>query len=367
MHVPFVDLRSLPGVADDRLDQVFRRVLDSGMFVAGDEVQRFEAAFAKYCEAGFCIGTGNGLDALHLILRALGVGPNDEVLVPANTFIATWLAVSHVGAVPVPVEPDEGTHNIDPARIEAAITPRTRAIVAVHLYGLPAAMTEILTIAQAHGLFVIEDAAQSHGATYGSRKVGSFGVAAGFSFYPTKNLGALGDAGAVVTSDPVLADKIRLLGNYGSRQKYANEVEGFNSRLDSLQAAILSEKLAHLDAWNKRRAEIASLYLTALRGTALQLPYLPPGAQHAWHLFVVRSKHRPALRQHLQALGIETQIHYPLAPHLQAAYAHMGFKPGTFPVTERLQDEVLSLPLYPGLSNEQVFHVTEACRSFAAN
>jgi dTDP-4-amino-4,6-dideoxygalactose transaminase len=291
---------------------------------------------------------------LHLILRAYGVGPGDEVIVPSNTYIATWLAVSECGAVAVPVEPVERTYNIDPARIEAAITPRTRAIIAVHLYGLAADMAPIREMAVRHGIKVIEDAAQAHGARYRNRTAGALGDAAGFSFYPGKNLGALGDAGAVTTDDDALADRVRVLRNYGSRVKYRNDVKGYNSRLDELQAALLREKLGVLDRWNGRRRAIADRYLNALRDTPVVLPHVPRECQPVWHLFVVRVRERDAFVRHLEGLGIGTLIHYPIPPHLQGAYAELGFGPGSFPVSERIHREVVSLPLWPQMSDEQI-------------
>ncbi|MDP2761873.1 MAG: DegT/DnrJ/EryC1/StrS family aminotransferase [Sideroxyarcus sp.] len=354
MTIPFLDLKSSHDELRGELRAAFERVLDSGRYILGEEVGQFEQEFAAYCEAGHCVGVGNGLEALHLILRAYGVGCGDEVIVPSNTYIATWLAVSHTGAVPVPVEPDERTCNIDPARMEAAITPRTRAIIAVHLYGQPADMDAINAVASRHGLKVIEDAAQAHGARYKGRRVGSLGDAAGFSFYPGKNLGAIGDGGAVTTKDPVLAEKIRVLGNYGSSEKYRNDVKGYNSRLDELQAAFLRAKLKKLDEWNGRRRIIAAKYLTGLAGTTLGLPHVPEWADPVWHLFVVRSKQRDALQSHLVSHDIGSMIHYPIPPHLQTAYAELGLKQGSLHVSEAIHREVLSLPMGSAMKPEQV-------------
>ena len=306
------------------------------------------------------MGVGNGLDALHLALLAMEVGSGDEVIVPSNTYIATWLAVSQCGAVPVPVEPDEATYNLDPARVEAAITTRTRAILPVHLYGLPADLDPILAIGERHGVRVLEDAAQSHGARYKGRRLGAHSDAVAWSFYPGKNLGALGDAGAVTTNDAELAERVRVLRNYGSRVKYVNEVRGVNSRLDPLQAAVLTVKLEHLDEWNARRARIADRYRQALSGSGLVLPSVPEHATPAWHLFVVRHPRRDALAAALAERGIGTLVHYPIAPHRQAAYADLGFGAGAFPMAERMAEEVLSLPLWPQMQDGQVSQVLGA-------
>jgi len=351
--VPFLDLHAAYLELKSEIDAATAGVLDSGWYVLGPEVEAFEANYAAYCSAAHCIGVANGLDALHLALRALGVSPGDEVIVPSNTYIATWLAVSQCGATPVPVEPNEATYNIDPGRIEAAITPRTRAILPVHLYGQPADLDPILAIAKKHGLRVIEDAAQAHGARYKGRRLGSHGDAVAWSFYPGKNLGAMGDAGAVTTNDPQIADRIGLLRNYGSRVKYVNEVQGCNSRLDPLQAAILRVKLARLDEWNARRAAIAEAYRDGLSGCGLRLPDAPEWAQPVWHLYPVRSPRRDALQKALTQAGVGTLIHYPIPPHLQAAYAELGFGRGAFPLAERCADEVLSLPMGPHLTESQ--------------
>ncbi len=348
--VPFLDLKAPYLELKDELDAVYRRVMESGWFITGREVEAFEAEFAAFCGTKHCIGVGNGLDALHLILRAMEIGPGDEVIVASNTYIATWLAVSYAGATPVPVEPDEATHNMRPELIEAAITPATRAIMPVHLYGQPADMDPILDIARRHGLKVIEDSAQAHGATYRGKRAGNLGDAAGFSFYPGKNLGALGDGGAVTTNDGALADKIRLLRSYGSKVRYCHEVQGFNSRLDELQAAFLRVKLARLDAWNERRKAIAKLYLEGMRLDRLRLPRVIDGAESAWHLFAVCHPERDRLQGALKEAGIETLIHYPVPPHRQDAYRAVQLPQGSFPVAERLAQQVLSLPMGPHLS-----------------
>jgi dTDP-4-amino-4,6-dideoxygalactose transaminase len=362
--VPFLDLKPLYHEVKDDLDAAFLRVMESGWYILGSEVEAFEGEFAAYCGVKHCVGVGNGLEALHLTLRAYGIGPGDEVLVPANTFIATWLAVSYAGATPVPVEPDPRTYNIDPERIPGAITERTRAIIPVHLYGQPADMDPIMDIARRHDLKVIEDAAQAHGARYKGRQAGSLGDAAGFSFYPGKNLGAFGDAGAVVTNDEVLADKVRVLRNYGSRIKYYHEVKGFNSRLDPLQAAFLRVKLKYLDAWNERRLNIATRYLADFSCFDLGLPWVPEWAQPVWHLFVICHSRRDVLQQHLREAGIGTLIHYPVPPHLTAAYKERGWKAGDFPITEQLANTVLSLPMSPQLGLKEVATVTRSIESF---
>jgi len=362
--IPFLDLKTSHIELRTQLQDAFERVLDSGWYIQGGELKQFEEEFAQYCEAKHCIGVGNGLDALHLILRAYGIGEGDEVIVPSNTYIATWLAASYAGAMPIPVEPDERTYNIDPARIEAAITSRTKAIMVVHLYGQPADMDPINAIARKHNLKVIEDAAQAHGARYKGRLVGALGDAAGFSFYPGKNLGAIGDGGAVTTNDPELAEKIRVLGNYGSRIKYHNEVKGYNSRLDELQAAFLREKLKRLDGWNAQRKAAAAEYLLQLKDSDLVLPFVPEWADPVWHLFVVRSRQRESLQAHLQKQGIGTMIHYPIPPHLQPAYSEFDYKQGDFPIAEAIHGEVLSLPMGPTLNAIQISQVSKATQEF---
>jgi dTDP-4-amino-4,6-dideoxygalactose transaminase len=360
MNVPFLGLTRAGPEFDARVIRAFDRVRQSGYFVLGPELEAFEAEFAAYSEVRHCVGVGNGLDALHLLLQAYGVGVGDEVIVPAHTFIATWLAVTQCGATPVPVEPHPDTYNIDPSRIEMAVTPRTRAIMPVHLYGQPADMDLINDIAARHKLIVIEDAAQAHGARYGGRRAGSLGHSAGISFYPTKNLGALGDGGAVLTSDDEIANKVRKLRNYGSRTKYHHEVVGVNSRLDELQAAILREKLLMLDEWNGRRRQIAAAYSELLDGSAVKAPRAITGVEHVWHLYVVRSSDRSTLQNHLQAHGVNTGIHYPVPPHLQGCYARQTFC--ALPVSEALAGQLLSLPMCPFLSNDEVEYVASMVR-----
>lgn len=366
MKIPFLDLKAPHAELRDELEAAARRVMESGWFIMGPECEAFEAEFAAYCGARHCVGVGNGLEALHLILRAMDIGEGDEVIVPSNTYIATWLAVSYAGATPVPVEPDERTHNLDPARVEDAITPRTKAIMPVHLYGQPADMDAINEVAARRNLRVVEDAAQAHGALYKGRRAGALSDAAGFSFYPGKNLGALGDAGAVVTDDAGLADRVRVLRNYGSRVKYEHEARGYNSRLDELQAALMRAKLPVLDEWNARRRRVAESYLQQLEGVAsLTLPHVPEWAEPVWHLFVVRTPERARLQTHLADAGVGTLIHYPKPPHLQTAYADAGHRAGDFPLAERLSEEVLSLPMGPHLSDEAVEYVVSKLSSFA--
>lgn len=362
--IPFLDLKAPYNELKIEIDAAVNEVIQSGWFVLGPVVDKFEQDYAAYCETKHCVGVGNGLEALHLALLAMDVGPGDEVIVPSNTYIATWLAVSQCGATPVPVEPDERTHNIDPNRIEAAITRRTKVILPVHLYGQPADMDAILSIARQHGLRVLEDGAQAHGARYKGQRLGGHGDAVAWSFYPGKNLGALGDGGGVTTNDDELADRIGVLRNYGSRVKYVNEVQGYNSRLDPLQAAVLSVKLRHLDEWNGRRKTVAQRYQQALACCDLGLPHVPDWAEPAWHLYVVRTSRREALQAHLSASGVGSLIHYPIAPHLQQAYASLGFKAGDFPLAEALASEVLSLPMGPHLTPEQQDKVIAALLGF---
>lgn len=363
MRVPFLDLHAAYLELKPEIDAAIARVLDSGWYILGPEVEAFEAEYAAFCEAAHAVGVANGLDALHLALLAMGVGPGDEVIVPSNTYIATWLAVSQCGATPVPVEPVEATYTIDPARTEAAITSRTKVILPVHLYGQPADLDPILAIARKNGLRVLEDAAQAHGARYKGRRIGAHGDAVAWSFYPGKNLGALGDGGAVTTNDPEIADRIRVLRNYGSRVKYVNEVKGFNSRLDPIQAAVLRVKLEMLDEWNERRKAIAARYLEGLAGTDLVLPHVPEWADPVWHLFVVRHPQRDAFVQRLEEAQVGTLIHYPIPPHLQAAYAALGYKSCDLPLAETMASEVLSLPMGPQLLATFIEPICEICRS----
>lgn len=365
--IPFLELKPTYDELKAEIDEAYHRVMDSGWYLLGRELEAFEAEFAAYCETDHCIGVANGLDALHLVVRALGIGPGDEVIVPSNTFIATWLAVSYAGATPVPVEPDLTTYNIDPNRIEAAITPRTKAIMPVHLYGQPADMDAINGVARIHGLKVIEDSAQAQGARYKARRTGGLGDAAGFSFYPGKNLGAFADAGAVTTNDPELAERVRTLRNYGSKIKYHYETQGLNSRMEELQAAFLRVKLRHLDEWNSRRSALARKYLSALgdgeRGSTssssklqnpiskILLPTVPPWAEPVWHLFVIRHPQRDLLQKLLADAGVQTLIHYPIPSHLSEAYTE--YASCKLPIAETMAREVLSLPIGPQLSSAQ--------------
>jgi dTDP-4-amino-4,6-dideoxygalactose transaminase len=364
MTVSFFDVHKTQRMIQPELDQAIARVVQSGRYILGAEVDAFEAAFADYCEAQHCVGVGNGLDGLHLILRALDIGPRDEVIVASNTYIATWLAVSMVGATPVPVEPDPATHNLDAERVEAAIGPNTKAIMPTHLYGQPADLDPLLALARKHGLKLVEDAAQAHGARYKGRRLGAHGDAVAWSFYPSKNLGALGDGGAVTTNDAALAERVRLLGNYGSRQKYVNDERGYNSRLDPLQAAVLGVKLRYLDEWNALRRSAAARYVDRLAGSSVHLPTVPNWAEAVWHVFVVRTPHRDALARHLTSEGVETLVHYPIPPHLQHAYADMGLARGALPIAEQLAGQVLSLPMGPHLTKEELDEVTRAVLSF---
>ena len=366
MTISFLDLKSINLRDKAEFHSALDRVLDSGWLVLGQEVSNFEKLFAGYCGASHAVGVGNGLEALHLVLRAWNIGPGDEVIVPSNTYIATWLAVSYTGASPVPVEPDENTFNLNPALIEAAVTPRTKAIIAVHLYGQTADMDAINAVAAKHDLKVLEDAAQAHGARWNGNVTGSLGHAAAFSFYPGKNLGALGDAGAITTNDRELVTQLEMLRNYGSRKKYVHEIIGFNSRLDELQATFLTVKMARLDADNARRREIANIYREGLSNLpGLSLPSVDPNAEPVWHLYAVRTIQREALQVHLFHKGIGTLIHYPTAPHLQKAYAELGLERGAFPIAEAIHDQVLSLPIGPTMSNVEVESVVDAvCEYF---
>lgn len=363
MKVPFLELKPTYDELRNEFDAAYHRVMESGHYLLGKELEAFEAEFAAYCEAKHCIAVGNGLDALHLILRAYDVGEGDEVIVPSNTFIATWLAVSYAGATPVPVEPNPQTCNLAPERIEAALTSRTKAIMPVHLYGQPADMDPILAIARKHGLKVIEDNAQAQGARYKGRCTGAIGDAAGNSFYPGKNLGAFSDAGAVTTNDDGLADRVRTLRNYGSKRKYFHDEKGFNSRVDEIQAAFLRVKLKKLNEWNGRRKKVASQYLTELRSARdVLLPYVPDWADPVWHLFVIRHPKRDALQQRLAEVGIGTLIHYPVAPHRSGAYANGKWPQGSLPAAEAMAGSVLSLPMGPHLTTEQSTAVIEQVR-----
>lgn len=355
--ISFLDLKRLNSSYKSEIDAAIARVLDTGWYVLGEEVNSFESEFSEFCQTKHCISVANGLDALHLILRAYGIGPGDEVIVPANTFIATWLAVSHAGATPVAVEPHEQTYNINPSLIESAITPRTKAIIAVHLYGQPADMDLINSIARKNGIRVIEDAAQAHGARYHGRRVGSLGDAAGFSFYPGKNLGALGDGGAITTNDDELAGLLKKLRNYGSSIKYHHDVLGFNSRLDEIQAAVLRVKLKYLDKENIARSKVAALYLEKLKNADIILPKILNNVESAWHLMVIRTSNRAKLQLLLNNAKIGNLVHYPIACHQQPAYAEMNWP--SLKLSETLQSQVLSLPMAPYLTSQEIDQIVD--------
>ena len=367
MQLPFLSLEPQHAPLRAELTAAFTRVYDSYWYVLGEEVRQFELEYAAWNRVPHAVGVANGLDALVLALRALNVGPGDEVIVPANTYIATWLAVTQVGATLVPVEPDPATSNMAPAAIAAAITPRTRALIPVHLYGQACRMSEVMALATQHGLRVVEDNAQAHGATFDGQLTGSFGHLNATSFYPGKNLGALGDAGAVTTANEALAQRVRVLRNYGSDRKYHNEEIGYNSRLDELQAALLRVKLPHLAAWTAQRQQLAAWYNQHLVGIAgLRLPQIAAGATHVYHLYVVHHPRRDVLQQYLTQQGIGTLVHYPVPPHRQPAYQALNMPAGRFPITEELAATCLSLPLWPGMTEGQVVAVAAAIRAFEA-
>lgn len=362
MKVPFLDLKSINNNIRGSLVDAFGRVLDSGWYIQGNELEAFESEFAQYCNVKHCVGVGNGLDAIHLLLVAYGIGPGDEVIVPSNTFIATWLAVTRCGATPVAAEPSPISYNIDPQAIVNVITPRTVAIIPVHLYGQPADMGAINQIAVKHGLLVIEDAAQSQGARYHDKPAGSLGNAAATSFYPGKNLGALGDGGAVLTDDGIVADKVRQLGNYGSPVKYHHDSLGYNSRLDELQAAFLRIKLRSLDSNNAHRRDIARRYTDALLQSEIIPPHVPDWIDPVWHLYVVRTKMRDQLQKSLKSSGVITMVHYPIPPHRQKCYAELSC--GPLPIAESLATEILSLPISPSMTEGEVDYVIDTLKAF---
>lgn len=366
LSIPLVDLKAQYRTIQPAIDEAIQRVLASANFIMGSEVAAFEEAFARYCGATHCVGVSSGTAALELTLRAYGIGPGDEVITVAHTFIATAEAISAVGARPVFVDIDPATYTLDPDCLAAAITPATRAVIPVHIYGQPADMTRINAIAREHHLVVIEDAAQAHGATWAGTPAGHLGHAACFSFYPGKNLGAYGDAGAVVTDDPAVAEAVRLLRNHGRHSKYIHEQKGFGHRLDALQAAILRAKLPYLDRWTAARRRLASRYTALLADSSLALPAEAPDAASAWHLYVVRSEQRDELLAFLNAHGVAAGIHYPVPLHLQPAYADLGYGPGDLPVTEAVAATCLSLPLYPELCDEQQDRVVELLYAFEA-
>lgn len=364
MKIPFVTFKPLEKELEKELRAAFERVYTSSCYIEGDEDKIFEKAFAEYCDNKYCVGVGNGLDALFLALKALGIKDGDEIIVPSNTYIATALSVTYVGAVPVFVEPDIRTFNIDPTKIEAAITEKTKAIMPVHLYGQACDMDPIIEIAKKYNLYVIEDCAQAHGATYKGKVIGSFGDAAGFSFYPGKNLGALGDAGATVTNNEELAKKVRALGNYGSDYKYHHVMQGNNSRLDELQAAFLSAKLPILEKVNENRKVIANKYLAGINNPEIILPFVPDYAVPVWHIFGIRCKRRTELEKFLNDAGIGTNKHYPIPIHLQDCYKDLGFKEGDFPIAEEISATELSIPMYYGMTDEEIQHIIDKVNEF---
>lgn len=364
MIIPFVSFLPMEKELNNEIRNAFDRVFNSSWYIEGKEDEAFEKAFAEYCGAEYCVGCGNGLDALMLSLKSLGVGAGDEVIVPSNTYIATALAVTYVGATPVFVEPDINTFLIDPSLIEAKINEKTKAIMPVHLYGQACDMDAIMAIAKKHGLYVVEDCAQAHGAMYKGKRVGSFGDAAGFSFYPGKNLGALGDAGAVVTNNKELADKIRALGNYGSDYKYHHIYKGNNSRLDEMQAAFLSAKLPHLDKMNEERRRIADMYTSGINNPKVVTPIVKDDCVPVWHIYGIRCKERDALEKNLNDKGIGTNKHYPIPMHMQDCYKDLGIKPGELPIAEEISATELSLPMYYGITDEQVQFVIDAINEF---
>ena len=364
MKIPFVSFLPMEKELKDELREAFERVFTRSWYIGGVEDETFEKAFAEYCEVKYCIGVGNGLDALMLALKAMKIGEGDEVIVPSNTYIATALAVTYVGATPVFVEPDIRTFNINPERIEAAVNDRTKAIIPVHLYGQACDMDPIMDVAKKHSLYVVEDCAQAHGAVYRGKKVGTFGDAAGFSFYPGKNLGALGDAGAVVTNNKELADKIRALGNYGSDYKYHHIYKGNNSRLDELQAAFLYAKLPHLERMNVERRRIAKMYTEGIRNPRIELPYVNPDCIPVWHIYGVRCSERDVLERYLNDKGIGTNKHYPIPMHLQKCYKDLKLPKGSLPVAEEISSTELSLPIYYGMTDEEVRYVIHEINEF---
>ncbi|EMI41653.1 DegT/DnrJ/EryC1/StrS family aminotransferase [Rhodopirellula sp. SWK7] len=368
--IPFLDLGAATAEIRDELDEAYHRFMDSGWYVLGKEVDAFEQEYATFCEADHCVGVGTGLDALTLALRAYDIGPGDEVIVPSNTYIATWLAVTQVGATIVPVEPDEPTFNLDPTLLQSAITKRTKVIMPVNLYGQPVDYDAIQDCAQGTDIKLVIDNAQAQGARYKGRRVGGIADIECHSFYPSKNLGAFGEGGAVTTNDETVAKRIRSLRNYGSTVRYHNDECGINSRLDALQAAFLRVKLRHLDEWNQRRRDLAATYFSELSPLAsrlsLLLPTVPDWADPVWHLFVIRTPRRDALREHLQQHGIGTQIHYPIPPHASDAYRDRGYSPDDFPIAQRLAGEVLSLPMGPSLTSHSIPLVASAIGTYAS-
>jgi dTDP-4-amino-4,6-dideoxygalactose transaminase len=364
MNVPFLDFKTDYLRFKEEYDDAYYRVMESGRYILGEELELFEHKFANYCRTDYCIGVGNGLEALFLVLKSWNIGPGDEIIVPANTFIATWLAVTWTGAKPVPIEPDEKTYNITVQEVEKSLTSKTKVIIPVHLYGQPVDIKPINELATQFGLKVLEDAAQAHGAEFNHERTGGMADAAAFSFYPSKNLGAYGDGGAITTNDKRLADHLKLLRNYGSEKKYSHSIPGLNSRLDELQAAFLQTKLIHLDESNKIRKNIADQYKMSLKKSHLTLPFVHKLADPVWHQYVVRTKVREKIQAHLRNNSIETIIHYPIPPHLSAAYTNLGYKPGDFPISETLSNEIISLPIGTHLTSEMINYIIDSIIKF---
>ena len=366
MQINFVDLNKQYSLIKPEIDDAIQRVIKNSSFIGGEEVSAFEEEFAQYCDAHYCAGVNSGTDALKFICMALGIKEGDEVILPVNTFIATALGVSSMGAKPVFVDCEDGTYNIDVKKIEEKITSRTKAIIAVHLYGQPAEMDSIISIAQRHKLYVIEDACQAHGAFYKDRRVGTFGIASAFSFYPGKNLGAYGDGGAVITNDADMTEKIKKLREYGQEKKYVHTERGTNSRLDGLQAAILRVKLRHLDGWNEKRRNVAACYYDNLKDLQIKLPVTMADRNHVYHLFVIETDNRDELLQYMSQKEIFCGIHYPIPLHLQGAYRELGYKEGDFPVSERSASRILSLPVYPELKKEEIRYIKNTINEFVS-
>ena len=364
MKVDFLNLQRINLRHKDELADAASRVINSGWYILGGEVEKFEKEFAEYCGVDFAVGVGNGLDAIHMALLALGVGPGDEVIVPANTYIATWLPVSYVGATIVPVEPCPVSYNICPKLVANKVTDKTKAIIVVHLYGRASNVSDIRSAVYSDNIAIIEDCAQAHGAKVNGERVGSLGDIAAFSFYPGKNLGALGDGGCITTNVESLADRVKALRNYGSSEKYVNDVIGYNTRLDELQAALLRQKLIYLDDDNQRRSEIAEHYIQNITSPHIKTPTSSKGGEHVWHLFTVQTEYRRQLQDHLKDAGIGTMVHYPIPPHMQAAYAHLGFGVGDFPVTEKIHHQTMSLPLGPDMTDHEVSYVIDSLNGF---
>ena len=366
MKVPFLDLNSTYEEIQEEIEEAILKSCRSGQYIGGSIVEEFERDFSNFVDSKYCVGVGNGLDALVLSLKVLGISHGDEVIVPSNTFIATWLAVSQCGAIPIPVEPNIHTCNIDVKKIESVITNKTKAIIPVHLYGQPADMDEITNIAKKYKLFVIEDAAQAHGSEYKAKRIGSHSDLVTWSFYPGKNLGAMGDAGAITTNNKDLAMNLISMRNYGSIERYKHDELGVNSRLDPVQASILSVKLKYLDEWNKRRVKIANVYSSELSGLALTLPFTEEYNKSVWHLFCIRSINRDQIRNRLMELGIGTLIHYPIPPHMQKAYKYLSYKENDFPISCSMSSELLSLPIGPSLTEEQLEYVTSSIKKIVS-